>query len=73
MLILLLNLYGCTSEELEIKIYSDIEECKNIVTFDADQAEIHIYDTPVKDKNLKDLEYRKFFGCDYIAEVRLYC
>ena len=68
LMLVLLNLYGCTSEELEIKIYSDIEECKNIVTFDADQAEIHIYDTPVKDKNLKDLEYRKFFGCEYIAE-----
>lgn len=68
MLILLLNLYGCMNAELNVNIFSNIEECEKISTLNQSQANIQIYDMPTKDTRLKELEYQEFFGCKYIHE-----
>ena len=46
-------------------IYADIEECKLIEENKHDDAEIQIYESPDKDKNLKDLQYKSFYGAYY--------
>ena len=55
-------------EEIDIHIFSDINECQNITNLKSDNADVEIYDFPKKDKNIKKLKYQEFFGCKYTSD-----
>lgn len=61
---LMLTCCSCSVKGYEFYIFSDISECEGITEHKHDDAEITIYEAP-DDKYLKDLEYVKFFACDY--------
>ena len=64
MLALLLSASSCLPkrESMNYYIFSDISECYQLETKDAD---IEKYETPDSDKYLKALEYTNFYGVKY--------
>ena len=65
--VLLFSLCSCKMEEIDIHIFSDINECQSIIQNNTNSAEIEIYSSE-KDKNLKNLEYDDYFGCKYTCD-----
>ena len=53
--------------KIDVHMFSDIEECNNIVSSKENEAQIN-YLSAEEDKNSKDLKYEEFFGCEYISE-----
>ena len=53
--------------KIDVHMFSDIEECNNIVSSKENEAQIN-YLSAEEDKNSKDLKYEEFFGCKYICE-----
>ena len=43
-------------------IFADISECENLLRSENEGAKFVKYDTPSKDKELKNLEYESFFA-----------
>ena len=68
MIFSLLNLCSCKTHEVDVHIFSNIDECKSIKNLKSDDAKITIYDSPKKDNSLKKLEYEEWFGCKYNSE-----
>ena len=66
--ILVLGLYSCGSFEVDVHIFSDIEECQTIQSFKSADAEVEVYTSSEKDKYLKDLQYQEFFACEYRSD-----
>ncbi len=66
--ILLLSLCSCRNFEIDVHIFSDIEECKNITNLKPDNDVVEIYDSPKGDKYINKLEFQDFFGCKYISD-----
>lgn len=64
-ILLLLNLCSCKTFEIDVHIFSSIEECQGLK---ADNAEVKIYEDTNDDKNLKNLEFQEFFGCKYSSD-----
>ena len=67
-LTLCISLSACEFEEPTVYIFADIDECNNIVLQKSDDAEVDVYDSPDKDKYLKDLEYDSFYACKYKSD-----
>lgn len=66
---IMLSLTLCSCKPIEdVHIFTDIKECQNIQSSKADDADVTIYDSPTKDKDLKDLEFQAFFGCKYKSD-----
>ena len=57
---------------LEIFIFQTIDECEQLIPADQTDAEIERYDSPEKDKNLKDLSYDAFFGMNFESDELQY-
>lgn len=66
--LILLNLCSCKTENLDIHMFANLEECQRIKNMVIDNAEVIIYTSPVKDEFLKELEFREWFGCEYVSE-----
>ena len=66
--ILVLGLYSCGSFEVDVHIFSDIEECQGIQSLKSEDAKVIIFDSPEEDKYLNDLQYQKFFACEYTSD-----
>lgn len=67
-LLLLLSLCSCKTNEIDVHIFSDMEECQEIKGLESDNIDLEIYDSPVEDKYLKKLEFQEFFGCKYSSD-----
>ena len=52
-------------EDLKVNIFADISECENLLQSENKGAKFVKYDTPSKDKKLKNLEYESFFAGEY--------
>lgn len=63
--LLLLNLCSCKTSEIDVHIFSSIEECQGLKD---DDSEVKIYEDTNDDKNLKNLEFQEFFGCKYSSD-----
>ena len=61
-------LSACVEIELDLHMFSDIEECQKISSLKSETADIQIYDSPEKDKELKELQYSEYFGCNYKSD-----
>ena len=46
-------------------MFSDLSECSAIEAENAEGVEITVYDSPDKDKYIKDLAYTNFYACTY--------
>lgn len=64
----MLCLTSCKSDETVVHIFSNIEECESILELKSEDANVKVYDSPVKDKYLKKLEFEYFFGCRYSSQ-----
>lgn len=55
-------------------IFQDIEECERLFPADLPNSNIMVekYDTPTKDKGVKDLSYTAFFGMKYKSDTLKY-
>lgn len=67
-LTLCISLSACGFEEPTVYMFADIDECNNIVLQKSDDAVVEVYDSPDKDKYLKDLEYDSFYACKYKSD-----
>ena len=53
---------------VNLHIFENIEECKLIESNASSDANIIKYDTPNKDLESLDLEYKDFYACKYISD-----
>ena len=65
-LLLFLNLCSCKTIEVDVHMFSSIEECQNIKSLKSNNVEI--YDFPTGDKYLKKLKFEEWFGCKYNSD-----
>ena len=65
-IISLLSFSSCKFPELNVRIFFDLEECNYMLY--TNNADVKIYDTPIKDKYLKKIEYKDFFACRYSSD-----
>lgn len=65
LLVLCAILTACDGVQNEAYMFADISECENIVLNKSEDTEVTVYDTPEKDKNLKDFEYDSFYAVKY--------
>ena len=61
-------IYMLQDSPLGIFIFQTIDECEQLIPADQTDAEIERYDSPEKDKNLKDLSYDAFFGMNFESD-----
>lgn len=66
--LLVFNLCSCRTFETDVHIFSNIEECQSIEGLNDNNTDLKIYFSPDKDKNLRNLQFQEFFGCDYTSE-----
>lgn len=67
-LLLTLSLCACGPLEIDVHIFSDMDECLSIESMKADEAEVDIFDPTKKDWNLRGLEVEESFGCKYVSD-----
>lgn len=67
-LTLCIGLSACELVEPTAYIFADIDECNNIVLQKSDDAVVEVYDSPDKDRYLKDLEYDSSYACEYKSD-----
>ena len=65
--LLLFSFCSCRNFEIDVHMFSDIEECNKIVSSKENEVQIK-YLSIEEDKNSKDLNFDKFFGCEYISK-----
>ncbi len=63
-----LGLCSCKNIQVDVHMFTNMQECQNILNFKSDTADIKIYDSSTEDDHIKDLKYEEFFGCKYICE-----
>ena len=66
--LLLFSLCSCRTFEIDVNIFSNIEECKDIENLKSDNADVEIYDSTMEDKYLKNLKFQGSFGCKYTSD-----
>ena len=64
----ILNLCACKLSEIELRMFSNMEECNQINELKVNDAEVEIYDSALKDKDLNDLAFQEYFGCKYTCD-----
>ena len=65
--LLLFSLCSCRNFEIDVRMFSNIEECNNIVSFKENEVQIN-YLSAEEDQNLKSLDFDNFFGCEYMSK-----
>ncbi len=60
-------LFSCALHEPQARIFSAIDECKTIEQRKSLDTVITVYNTPDKDKYIKDLAYSNFYGYNYTS------
>ena len=64
-LFFLFSLCSCKNFELDVHIFSNIQECQSIEKVQDKSAVVTRYDSPIRDEYLKDLQFEDFYGCKY--------
>lgn len=65
---LLMILTSCGRLSSDVYMFADLEECHAIAADESIQACLTIYESPEKDKHIKELEYVDFFACYYASD-----
>ena len=56
----------------ELFIFQDIAECERLIPDDQSKFNMERYDSPTRDKKLKDLQYNEFFGMKFQSDTLKY-
>ncbi len=56
------------SEPDEFYIFQNIDECEKLIPAEQSDSVVERYNTPDKDKELKNLSYENFWGINYVSD-----
>ena len=62
---LIITMCSCGPSDLEIYMFSDLSECRAIGSEELEGVQVTLYDSPAKDKYIKDLLYADYYACNY--------
>lgn len=59
------TLSSCGPKDYEIYIFTELSECYALEDKQSEEIQITVYDSPEKDKDLRNLAYIDFYACNY--------
>lgn len=65
---LFIMLSSCGRLSDDVYMFADLEECRIMAADESMQPYVTVYESPEKDKKLKELKYADFFACYYASD-----
>ena len=64
---ILIILSSCGAKKLEVNMFADLSECYAIELLETSDVQITLYDSPIEDEYIGNLEYANYYACHYLS------